>query len=280
MSAPVINERTMCVLAHNTNGVFQRSVISGAEEVAAAHGLQLRVIEVAGGPEPGVITDAQRAACTLVLANALSDAALAELHEAGQPLTLVSHRVEGLELATVMHDNRQGLSQLMSHLIGECGRRQPLFIRGDRTQLDAQEREQAFRDELMRHTLEVPERHFILGGFEPDVATASLTEFLTANGDFDSIVASDYLMAIAALRVLLATGRAVPEDVAVVAFGDGPEAEAAGLTTVAADVVELGRRGARQLVAQLPGQRPGRPIRGRTLLSTHLVRRRSSRRVP
>lgn len=265
----------MSVVTSNAGAVFQSSVISGASEVAAAHDLQLQVIDLAAGTsEPQAVAAAMQASCVLVLANVLSDAALAELHAAGLPVTLVSHRSE-LDLPTVMHDNRQGLRQLMSFLIGECGRTQPLFIRGDQSQLDAREREQAFREELMRHSLSMPERHFILGSFVPHVATASLTEFLTSNSDFDSIVASDYLMALAALQVLRATGRKVPEDVAVVGFGDGPEAAASGLTTVAADVVELGRRGARQLVAQMPGGQPGVPLRGRTLLSTQLVKRSS-----
>jgi DNA-binding LacI/PurR family transcriptional regulator len=61
--------------------------------------------------------------------------------------------------------------------------------------------------------------------------------------------------------------------VAVVGFGDGPEAAQAGLTTVAADITELGRRAARQLIGQIEGLR----IRGLTLLSTELIERESTR---
>jgi DNA-binding LacI/PurR family transcriptional regulator len=79
-------------------------------------------------------------------------------------------------------------------------------------------------------------------------------------------------MALAAIDVLLASGLQVPEDVAVVGFGGGPEADAAGLTIVAADVVELGRRAARQLIGQVEGLR----IRGYKLLSAELVERATS----
>lgn len=89
---------------------------------------------------------------------------------------------------------------------------------------------------------------------------------------FVSLLATAALMLGAAKDALLAASLRVPDDVVVVGFGDGPEADAAGVTTVAADVVDLGRRAARQLVAQLAGP----PLRGRTLLSTHLVRRSSS----
>jgi DNA-binding LacI/PurR family transcriptional regulator len=81
-------------------------------------------------------------------------------------------------------------------------------------------------------------------------------------------------MADAAMNVIKASGRRIPEDVAVVGFGDAPEAAQAGLTTVAADVTELGRRGARQLIGQIEGLR----IRGLTLLSTELIERETTLR--
>jgi DNA-binding LacI/PurR family transcriptional regulator len=80
-------------------------------------------------------------------------------------------------------------------------------------------------------------------------------------------------MALAAMDVLKSEGYRIPEDIAVVGFGDGVEAANAGLTTVAADIVELGRRGARQLLHQLEGHR----IRGQTLLSTTLITRDTTR---
>src|SRR5690606_24182799 len=96
--------------------------------------------------------------------------------------------------------------------------------------------------------------NLLTGDFTPERAGQALQAFMGAGGQFDSVVAADYLMAIAAQRTLRAAGVKVPEEVAVVGYGDGPEAEAAGVTTVAADVVELGMRAARQLVAQLEGK--------------------------
>jgi len=74
-------------------------------------------------------------------------------------------------------------------------------------------------------------------------------------------------MAIAALETLSAHGYRVPEEIAVVGFGDGAEAQAVGLTTVAADIVSLGQQGARQLLGQIDGLH----IEGITMMSTHLV---------
>lgn len=288
----------LVALLNNLDGVFQRSVLQGAGEVAAAHGLPLEPVALGGlsATEVGTLLDralgtgraaqgeggargaqgAWVARGALVLSSALRDADLAKLAAAGLPVTLVSHHSAAPGQPTVMFDNHQGVKQLMQHVVSDCGRRRPVYIGGDASQLDSRERELAFRDELLRHDLRVPEGHMLVGGFTPDLARRALREFVAAGNDFDAVVAADYLMAIAAAETLGQAGVRVPDDVVVVGYGDGPEAEAAGVTTVAADVVELGRRAARQLVAQLSSERA---IGGRTLLSTHLVRRASSCRA-
>ncbi len=292
----------LVALLNNLDGVFQRSVLQGAGEVAAAHGLSLEPVALGGlsvaklravldgalgtaldttqGPR-GVrgakrARGAQGVQGALVLSSALGDGDLVKLAAAGLPVTLVSHHSAAPGQPTVMFDNHQGVKQLMQHVVSDCGRRRPVYIGGDASQLDGRERELAFRDELLRHDLRVPEGHMLVGGFTPDLARRALREFVAAGNDFDAVVAADYLMAIAAAESLGQAGVRVPEDVVVVGYGDGPEAEAAGVTTVAADVVELGRRAARQLVAQLSSERA---LGGRTLLSTHLVRRASSCRA-
>lgn len=265
-------------LVNNLEGVFQQSVLQGAEAVLAARGVTVEALALGGlageAEMKGVAADvATRARGVLVISNALSDDALEVVMSRGAVATLVSHHVPGPTAPpTLMFDNRQGLQQLVSHLVADCGRGRPVFIGGDATQLDAQERKRAFLDEAVRHDLRVPEENLLTGDFTPERAGAELQRFMAAGGRFDSVVAADYLMAIAAQDALRTAGVTVPGEVAVVGFGDGPEAEAAGVTTVAADVVELGRRAARQLLAQLEGGR----LTGRTLLSTHLIRRPSS----
>ncbi|HEX7021591.1 MAG TPA: substrate-binding domain-containing protein [Trueperaceae bacterium] len=269
----------LAVLTNDRHQVFQRAVIAGAQEVADARGCELAVLEVPQGPadlaEAGVTAGTY--AGILVVATALPDALLHALADTGRPLTLVSHRLSDADIPSVMHDNPQGMKQLVRHLVEDCGRRNLLFIRGDARQTDAFEREAAFRHEAMRYGLYVGEERYLPGAFEAEHAARALEAFLEAGrpadgATVDGIVSADYLMAIAAMEVLRATGQRVPQDVAVVGFGDGPEAAQAGLTTVAADVVELGRRAGRQLLGQLDGLR----IRGQTRLSTTLIARDSS----
>ncbi len=125
----------------------------------------------------------------------------------------------------------------------------------------------------MRYNLDVPPEFYLRGDFAPEIAAESMARFLDHDPDFDSVVAADYLMAQAAMAVIKASGRVIPDEIAVVGFGDGPEAAQAGITTVAADVTELGRRGARQLIGQIDGLR----VRGVTMLSTELIERETTR---
>ncbi|HZJ09086.1 MAG TPA: substrate-binding domain-containing protein [Trueperaceae bacterium] len=253
-------------------GVFQRSVISGAVEVVERVGLSVSVVELTARVESAAAAGRLTSGTvgSLVLTNVLGDEALSALVASDHPVTLVSHRAPGLGVPTVMHDNRQGMRQLVEHLVAS-GRDQFVYVGGRSDQLDGRERERFFREELMRNSLDVPAEHFLVGDFEPAVAAASLTDLIRRERGFDAVVAADYLMAIAAMDALRAAGVAVPDEVSVVGFGDGPEAVAAGLTVASADVVELGRRGARQLLAQVHGER----LRGYTVIRAGLIVRDS-----
>lgn len=263
---------TAWIFTNDAGAVFQSAVVKGASAVLEEAGRSTRVVEVGPLAAPADLPDGLASQDgALVVASALSDQALARLYEHVGGVTLVSHMTEGVQVPAVLHDNAQGMRQLVEHLVSG-GRRSLVYVRGDLSQVDGRQREAAFRDEVLRHGLEVSEERFLEGGFVPGVASGSVSDLLRRGERFDAVVAADYLMAIEALRALRTGALDVPGDVSVVGFGDGPEADGAGLTVVAADVEELGRRAARQLLAQLNGGR----ITGHTLLSTRLVVRRSS----
>ncbi len=269
-----MNSRYLGVITNNQHSVFQRNVIAGARQVAEARGYELVIDSYAedeAHPRP-ITLDYRRMAGVLVIANAAPPDLLRAIYGAGIPLSLVSHAEPDLPVPAVFADNAQGIGQLARHLVEVCGRRELVFIRGLRGQRDSDEREAAFVREAMRYNLRVPPAHLLTGDFSAEIAAAALQRLIASGAQFDGVVASDYLMGIAAVETLRAHGMDVPDEVSVVGFGDGPEAETAGLTTVAADVVEQGRRATRQLLSQIEGL----TIRGITLLSVRLVVRATS----
>jgi LacI family transcriptional regulator, galactose operon repressor len=268
------SKRAINIFTNFPSAVFQRDVIAGAREIFDGSGYAVNVLAIPSAPAHlnDIAIDMKQLVGGLVITGVLSDAMLHEL-EAEIPLSLVGHQIPGGRIPGVMTNNRQGIAMLMEHLVVTRGRKHPVFIQGDMAQNDGIQRHLAFQQEAMRYNLHVPAEFILRGDFSAEIAADSMQKFLTTGRDFDALVASDYLMAEAAMNVIEGSGRQIPEEVAVVGFGDGPEAAQAGLTTVAADVTELGRRAARQLIGQIEGLR----IRGLTLLSTELIERATTR---
>jgi LacI family transcriptional regulator len=261
------------VITNDQHAVFQRSVIAGVNDVASQHDYDVIVDSIAedpANPRPVSLT-MESLAGVLIVANALPDERLHKIYRNGLPMTLVSHFVPDVPVPAIVSDNTQGIAQLVSYLVDECHCRRIVFIQGNMEQRDGIKRDLAFRQELLRHDLEIRDDYFLRGDFDVRVAGSSLRDFLQKTVNFDAVLASDYLMAVETIKILRETQFLVPEDVCVVGFGDGPESAEAGLTTVAANIVDVGRRATRQLMGQIGGLR----IQGLTILSTTLVERDS-----
>lgn len=274
MSGQAGASRALGVITNDRRLVFQRSVIEGIEDMARRHGYAVEIDSIAEDPQhPKPISlEMDRLAGVIVIANVLPDETLRQLYLSGKPISLISHQVAEIPIPAVIANNWQGMALLMKHLVAECGRRRLVFVRGDMRQNDGIERDRAFQREVMRYNLAIPPEWCVAGEFIPAVAGESVRRLIRTGAVFDGLLASDYLMALAAVDALREAGLRVPEDVVVAGFGDGADAETAGLTTVAADVVEQGRRGTRQLIGQINGLR----IRGVTILKTQLVVRETT----
>lgn len=266
--------RTIGVITNNRHEVFQSKVIEGVVAEAGERGYEVEVASIAeDSAHPQSLTLAMDALSgIIVIANVLSDDDVRAIVQSGTPMTLISHQVADMPIPAVITDNEQGMILLMRHLVMDCGRRRLVFVGGDMRQHDAVEREHAFRRELMRYNLTLAPTAFVDGEFIPPLAKKRVARLIQSGETFDGLLAADYLMAIAACEALREAGIRVPEAVAVAGYGDGTEAERADLTTVAADVVEQGRRGTRQLIGQIDGL----PIRGVTVLRTHLLVRQTT----
>jgi len=83
-------------------------------------------------------------------------------------------------------------------------------------------------------------------------------EQLLENADVTAVMAASDLMAIGAMRQLLASGVAVPGDISVAGLDDIPIAEygPVPLTTMRVPTYEIGRHGAALLLEALAGGTP------------------------
>lgn len=261
------------IITNDKTQVFQREIIAGVRDVAGDK-IEVLVDPIAEDPDnPRPINlDIDALDGILVISNILSHDELEALYRQEIAMTLVSHREEDLPIAAVNQNNSDGILQLVDYVVRECGRRQIVYIGGDMAQFDGRQRDELFQMGLMQHDLTTVDEYNLRGDFNPVTAATSMLEFLETGKPFDAVIAADYLMGCAALDVLRLHEINIPGDVSVVGFGDGPEADDMGLTVVGVDVVEIGRRAARQLLAQIDGLK----MAGVTWLNTGLIVRDSS----
>lgn len=111
--------------------------------------------------------------------------------------------------------------------------------------------------------------HGVAGG------TAAMTELL-ARPDRPTAVLAEYdELALGALGALRSAGLRAPEDLSIIGIDDHEMASVMGLTTMAQDVVDQGRRAA-QMVLQLLGAEPGDPPSSPVVAPSRLVLRGST----
>jgi len=111
-----------------------------------------------------------------------------------------------------------GGGRLATRTLLEAGRRRLVTITGPLTYLPAQQRLDGFHDELAEWGLApLGVAH---GDFDMQAGSMAMANLIHRAPDADGLFAGSDLMAAGALRVLNASHRSVPDDVAVVGFDD------------------------------------------------------------
>jgi DNA-binding LacI/PurR family transcriptional regulator len=202
------------------------------------------------------------------------------LTAAGVPIVLVGRPPKGSKASYVDVDNRQGAQSAVAHLIAS-GRRRIATITGPLDTSPGTDRRQGYRDAVAEAGLKPDHTLEACGEFTREGAAAAMTRLLEVHPDIDGVFAASDQMAAAALAVLVASGRQVPEDVAVVGFDDLAIAQSTNpqLSSVRQPIEEMGHEMARLLVEAVDA---ADPVPRRVILATELIRRESSagRRSP
>lgn len=197
------------------------------------------------------------------------------LAERGLPVVLCGRPASPRPVSWVDADNSGGARQAVEHLL-ERGRRRVATITGPQDMAAGLERLQGYRDALRAAGVAAYDDGLVAhGDFSEASGVAAMTQLLAREPDIDAVFAASDPMALGALQVLRAHGRAVPGDVAVVGFDDSDSARHSDppLTTVHQPADAMGREMARLLLARIDVA-PTTP--SQVLLDTHLTVRGSS----
>ena len=184
-------------------------------------------------------------------------------------LPIVTQSVDIRGASMFIPENEEGMRALVSHLIDEHGYKRIAFIRGIDGQIDAEQRYQAYKDELKAHGLRFDEDLVVDGDYTPESGRDAIHTLLGERKlRFQAVVAANDRMAFGALEALQQRNVRVPEDVAVTGFDDLREAQTTGvpLTTVRQSFYTVGQNALETLLKRIEGGTSPRKIQTPTQL--------------
>jgi DNA-binding LacI/PurR family transcriptional regulator len=190
------------------------------------------------------------------------------------PSVVLGRPPRGVDVDFVDADNRDGARRATTHLV-ERGCRRIATITGPRDMVAGIDRLAGYRDALADAGIAIDDGLIATGDFTQAGGEAAMERLLRDRPDLDAVFCASDLMAVAALGVLQAAGRHVPDDVAIVGYDDSPIATTTrpALTSVRQPIEEMGR----EMVHLLTGgiEQNGRVAR-HIVLATELIARASS----
>jgi DNA-binding LacI/PurR family transcriptional regulator len=245
---------------HNNFAVspFFSHVLNGFEEACRERRLVPSVLTA--GPTQDLAQQMRlHAPDAIAVAGFVEPELLVHLHSLNRPTVLIDLRAPGFRSVNI--DNIKGASLAMQHLFA-LGRRRVAFIGGSLAHHSISQRALGYRlayfqaGLLFDPMLEINTQP----GLAADLAAADAMERLIVQARVqsnplpDAVFAYNDAAALAAMRVCLAHGVRVPQDIAFVGFDDIPAAAQSTppLSTVTVDKEALGRRGVELLLEDSP----------------------------
>ncbi|MCC6130227.1 MAG: substrate-binding domain-containing protein [Acidobacteria bacterium] len=195
------------------------------------------------------------------------------------PTPVVGGVVDADGVPVVLPDSKEGMFQLVSHLIETHTFRHIAFICGPSGQLESSERFEAYKKAVTTHGLSIDPELIVPGDYLEESGRAAVRLLLDERRVRpDAIVAANDSMALGALAEFRSRGIRVPEDIALAGFDDIEAGRLAltPLTTVRQHFYEAGYRTADTLLERIRGNGP----EGKILVPTEVVIRSSCGCLP
>ncbi|HEV7708153.1 MAG TPA: LacI family DNA-binding transcriptional regulator [Asanoa sp.] len=251
------------------------------EEIAKDAGYQLLVHVTGADPasETALLDGLARRYVDGMILSPLrvGDGHIAALERSPVPVVVVGHLPDDAPFDNVRADSRAGVKLAVEHLAA-AGRTRIAFVNGATDTLPGAARLGGYRDAMAAVGLGYDENLVEIGDFSYEPGRAA-TARLLARVTPDAILCANDLIAAGALHELLAGGRRVPDDVALVGMDDTALAEMPfpQISSVSLGAAERGRIAAGLLISRLAD--PSLPPRRETVAPSLTVRA-SSEVVP
>lgn len=195
------------------------------------------------------------------------------------PMPIASFAVPVKGVPAVISDNDGGMREVVKHLVEVHKYERIAFVRGPEGQVEADQRYNAFLDELKSHKIHHDKHLVVQGDYSAESGRAALRALLDEHGmTVQAIVASNDRMAFGVLEALQERDIRVPDDIALTGFDDVSESQSMGvpLTTVRQSFYDAGTKAFDMLMKRIHGE----PVEDTHQLASQLVVRWSCGCLP
>lgn len=270
---------TLALIVPDVANPFFTLIVRGSEDVARRAGYRLLFCDTRADldVEHEVIEELIAHRVEGILIAPVSDRSrdhLRRLARFGVPFVLVDRTIPGVDTDTVLGDSAGGSRQLVEHLIalGHC--RIGMITESDVVST-ARDRRRGYETALTNAGLEVAPELLVEGSVDPLGGREGMRRLLELEQPPTAVFTVNNLVALGAIEAVRASGREVPDDVALVCFDDIEYASRLHpfLTAMEQPAETFGTLGTQLLLEQIENRAPDR--RRTVVLPGQLVVRRS-----
>jgi len=223
------------------------------------------------------LASTQRIDGLIVLSASLSQSCgkdkLSEFLKRFSPIPVVSIGVELANAVSILLDNKEGMRQIVNHMLDEHDTAKVLFLAGPENNEEAHLRLSVFKEEMLRRGIPINDELIRHVSYRYDLAIEAVEEVIKSEIDFDSIIAVNDDSALGAYDALKKHGIKVPHEISLSGFDntDQSQSNAVPLTTVQQPHREMAESALEAIHSILSGE----AVEKRRLIPAKLIVRNS-----
>ncbi len=181
-----------------------------------------------------------------------------ELLEANYPIVFFDRWIPNLEVSSVKTNDEESMMIITEHLITKHGYTNIAHISGPQNVSIGLERYRGYKKAMENHDLTINEEWVVSAGFNEASGYEAMKKILNLpeRKQIQAVVAVNDPTAFGAMEAIYEKGMKIPEDIAIVGFGDDKQDKllASPLTTIHQPAYEEGKRAAQILIDLMEGK--------------------------
>lgn len=214
----------------------------------------------------------------LVMSQSEADNAFIQhLLERDIPHVVLNRQVQGLKSCNIVSDDRQGVFQVMEHLIAS-GHQDIAIIEGRKGFQSSKVRKEGYLQALASHQITSRPELQVHGSYDVESGYQAMNTLLKLDNLPTAVFCSNDDMAVGAMKAIGEKGLHVPDDISVVGFDDHAFSGylSPSLTTVKRPIEQISKLGVAKLIEQIETKQNGAET---VYIHTELLLRESTRKM-